>query len=206
MKIKVLIDNGHGSNTLGKRSPDGRVQEWKWNREVAKKVFAKLKAKGIDAELIVPEDNDVAVATRVRKINAICKEKGAGNVLLVSIHINADGIGDKWTTACGASTFVSKNASEKSKKVAKIFTDLYIDRGLIGNRSVPACKYWTWFWRKDDIYILKASSCPAVLTENLFMTNQKEVNILDSEAGKEKIADLHVDAIVKAIKEVYDGE
>ena len=26
--MKVLIDNGHGENTPGKRSPDGRLREW----------------------------------------------------------------------------------------------------------------------------------------------------------------------------------
>ena len=28
MAMKVLIDNGHGIETLGKRSPDGRLREY----------------------------------------------------------------------------------------------------------------------------------------------------------------------------------
>ena len=31
----ILIDNGHGIETPGKRSPDGRFKEYLWNREVA---------------------------------------------------------------------------------------------------------------------------------------------------------------------------
>ena len=34
--MKILIDNGHGSNTSGKRSPDGKLREYAWAREIAK--------------------------------------------------------------------------------------------------------------------------------------------------------------------------
>lgn len=32
--MKVLIDNGHGENTPGKRSPDGRLREWAYSRKL----------------------------------------------------------------------------------------------------------------------------------------------------------------------------
>lgn len=37
--MKVLIDNGHGENTPGKRSPDGRLREWAYTREKTKAVM-----------------------------------------------------------------------------------------------------------------------------------------------------------------------
>ena len=53
--MKVLLDNGHGENTPGKRSPkwsDGsQLFEWEYAREIAKGVYNQLRAKGIDAEL-----------------------------------------------------------------------------------------------------------------------------------------------------------
>ena len=33
--MKVLIDNGHGAETPGKRSPDGRLREYAYTREIA---------------------------------------------------------------------------------------------------------------------------------------------------------------------------
>ena len=57
--MKVLIDNGHGENTPGKRSPDGRLREWAYSREIADLVVAGLRKLGIDAERIVKEDTDV---------------------------------------------------------------------------------------------------------------------------------------------------
>lgn len=41
--IKVLLDNGHGENTPGKRSPkraDGsQLLEWQYAREIASEVY-----------------------------------------------------------------------------------------------------------------------------------------------------------------------
>ena len=57
--MKILIDNGHGQSTPGKRSPDGRFLEFKFNREIAQRIVADLRDRGYDAELLVEEDDDV---------------------------------------------------------------------------------------------------------------------------------------------------
>ena len=59
--IKVLVDNGHGVETPGKRSPDGRLREYKYAREIAASVVDRLKELGYDAGLIVEEDRDVSL-------------------------------------------------------------------------------------------------------------------------------------------------
>lgn len=41
--IKVLGDNGYGVETPGKRSPDGRLREYKYAREIAASVVDRLK-------------------------------------------------------------------------------------------------------------------------------------------------------------------
>lgn len=46
----VLIDNGHGSDTPGKCSPDKSLREYKWAREIAARIENVLKTKGIDAD------------------------------------------------------------------------------------------------------------------------------------------------------------
>lgn len=197
--MKILVDNGHGIDTLGKQSPDGRLREYEWARDIARRLEAELKLKGYDVQRIVPEDNDISITTRCNRVNAICKQVGAKNAVLVSIHNNAAGNGS-WGTAKGFSVFVSKNASSNSKKLASIFTDEGIARNMMGNRSIPAEKYWTWSWTKSDIGILKGTACPAVLTENGFMDNKEECDYLLSEQGKQAFVDLHVAAIEKYIK------
>ena len=51
--MKILIDNGHGIQTKGKRSPDGKLLEYAYTREIARQVVTELKNKGYDAELLV---------------------------------------------------------------------------------------------------------------------------------------------------------
>ena len=197
--MKILIDNGHGSNTAGKCSPDKRLREYAWARDCAKRLVAALKKKGYDAELITPEAWDVKLQTRVSRVNNICKAVGARNCLLVSIHNNAGGGDGKWHDACGWSVFVSKNASENSKKLARMLTVEAMKRELMGNRSVPVQKYWTWSWTKNDIYLLKHTLCPAVLSENLFQDHKGDVDFLLSEDGMREVVDLHADGITKYI-------
>ena len=198
--MKILIDNGHGANTPGKCSPDGRLREYAWSRECAKRLVAALKKKGYDAELITPEASDVKLQTRVSRVNNICKAVGARNCLLVSIHNNASGSDGKWKDACGWSVFVSKIACENSKKLARMLTAEAMKRELMGNRSVPIQKYWTWSWTDKDIYILKKTACPAVLTENMFQDHKGDVDYLLSEEGMTELVDLHVDGITKYVE------
>ena len=197
--MKILIDAGHGINTPGKKSPDGRLKEYEWARDIAQRLEANLKSNGYDVQRVVPEVEDISISTRCNRVNAICKQVGPKNVILVSIHNNASGNGS-WGTAKGFSVFVSKNASSNSKKLAEIFTDESISRKMTGNRSIPSCKYWTWSWTKSDIGILKNTSCPAELTENGFMDCKEECDYLLSEKGKQDFVDLHVAAIEKYIK------
>ena len=62
-RMKILIDNGHGSNTSGKCSPDGRLKEYAYTREIAIRLEAELRKKGIDAERIVKEEIDVPLSS-----------------------------------------------------------------------------------------------------------------------------------------------
>ena len=81
--MKIFIDNGHGLMTAGKRSPDGQFREPFYNREIARRVVSNLRDRGLDAELLVPEDDDISLAERVRRINAACFLLGKQNVILV---------------------------------------------------------------------------------------------------------------------------
>lgn len=194
--MKILIDNGHAKTTAGKRSPDRTFFEWKFNREIAIPLVKRLRELGYDAERIVTEDDyDVTLTERCRRVNAWCKKLGSKNVVFVSVHSNAAGSGGVWRTARGFSVFVAKNASENSKRLAKIFCDLAIEKGLKGNRSVPKSHYW-----EANFAVIKNTLCPAVLTENLFYDNKEDLAILKSEEGKKMIVDLHVEAILAYLK------
>lgn len=192
--MKILIDNGHGSNTPGKCSPDKKLLEYKWAREIAQRLTDRLKAEGFDAERIVTEENDISLSERCRRVNNICKKIGTKNCVLVSIHINAAGGDGKWHNATGWCGYVAPNASTNSKKLAQILWEEANVRNLRGNRSVPATKFWT-----GNFAIIRDTACPAVLTENLFQDNEQEAKWLLTETGKQTIVDLHVAGLKKYI-------
>ena len=53
--------------------------------------LADLTERGYDAELLVPEDDDIPLVERCSRANAIVSREGTDNVILVSIHTNAFG-------------------------------------------------------------------------------------------------------------------
>lgn len=187
----VIIDNGHGRETPGKRSPDGRLLEWRWTRDVAIQLKAELEKRGIKATLLVPEDTDVPLATRVARANAI--DRLCSDSILVSIHVNASP-GKGWSEASGFSAWICDNASKRSERLASLLQSLAKEMGLGGNRWVPPEGFF-----RSNFYIVKRTSMPAVLTENLFQTNQKEVDYLLSDEGKKRLVALHVKAIERYI-------
>lgn len=191
----ILIDNGHGFDTAGKRSPDGRLLEYAWARVVARKLKEVLEKDGHTVILVTPEDNDIKLSERTRRVNAYCTKYGTANCVLVSIHINAAGSDGQWHNASGWTAWVAPNASAKSKDFAKILHAEAVTNGLKGNRSVPTEGYWV-----GNFAIVRDTKCPAVLTENLFMDNKDEVDYLLSEKGINTIVKIHKDALEKYIR------
>lgn len=183
--MRILLDAGHGIDTPGKRSPDGVFREYLWNRDIAERVHALLDADGYDVDLVVTETNDIALKTRVRRINEVCSLHGAGNVLLISIHANAAGDGTKWMTAQGWSCYTTKGVTE-SDKVAdalyKAFESEFSDRKI---RRDFFDKDADW---EEDFYLIKKASCPAVLLENFFYDNKEECAWMLKEESKARIA------------------
>lgn len=191
----VVIDNGHGAETAGKRSPDERLREYKYCREIAEAVAKRLQARGYNAQRLVTEDKDVSLSERCRRVNSVCRQFGKRNVILISIHCNASGSDGKWHNATGWEAWTSVGRT----KADKIAAFLYDAAGAAGLRL-----------RKDEtdgdpdkeghLYILKHSECPAVLTENLFQDTKTDVDFLLSDKGREAIISLHVKGITNYIK------
>ena len=182
--MRVLIDPGHGIDTPGKRSPDGKFREYLWNRQVADLLGARLVAMGIDASPVVTETNDIPLSTRVQRVNRICSKVGASNVILVSIHANAAGNGG-WMNAKGWSCYTSKGNTE-SDRIAECLYDAFEkefpDRKIRKDLS-DGDRDW-----EENFYVLAKSRCPAVLLENFFYDNPEECMFLLKEETKERIA------------------
>jgi N-acetylmuramoyl-L-alanine amidase len=53
------------------------------------RIVSALQARGLDASLLVPEETDIPLPERCRRVNEWCRQLGKDNVLLISIHCNA---------------------------------------------------------------------------------------------------------------------
>lgn len=189
----VILDNGHGVNTLGKSSPDGSLKEYKYTREIVAKIHEQLTKEGIDSYILVPEENDVSLKERVTRANKLYLENNK-SAILVSVHCNAAGADGNWHNARGWSVFVAQNASNNSKKLADCIANKASEAGLKMRYSTPNQSYWV-----QSLAICRDTKCPAVLTENLFQDNKEDVEFLLSESGKEIISRIHVEGIKKYI-------
>ncbi len=190
--MKILIDNGHGRETPGKRSPDGRLLEYAYTRDIARRIVSALTAQGYDAELLVPEQEDIPLPERCCRVNDWCRLLGKDNVILISIHINAAGHGDRWMNARGWCAYTTRG----NTRADRLATCLY-DAAA---RHLPGMRLRTDYTDDDpdlekNFYILLHTAAPAVLSESLFMDNQADCDFLMTPEGQQSLVDLHVDGI-----------
>ena len=190
--MKILINNGHGQSTPSKRSPDGRFLEFQFNRTIAKQIVDDLRDRGYDAELLVPEDDDVPLKDRCKRVNDIVAREGKQNVILISIHANAFGNGKEWTSPSGWSVYTSKGqtkADDLAEQLAKAAIKNLPQMKMRAEKSDGDLDY------EENFYILRHTLCPAVLVENFFYDNPDDLRFLESEEGQARI----VEALMKGV-------
>ncbi|MBQ3249926.1 MAG: N-acetylmuramoyl-L-alanine amidase [Bacteroidales bacterium] len=188
--MHIILDNGHGLNTPGKRSPDGTLIEAIYTRQLVKDLALELEKHGHTVHILVPEPEDIPLNVRVKRINAICRAVGVKNTILISIHLNAAGDGSKWMRATGWSCYTCKGQTESDRladclyKAAEQNLKNQVIRSDYARDGDPD-------W-EEDFYILRHSLCPAVLVEQFFMDNKKDFAYLISDEGKRNLIDVIV--------------
>lgn len=184
-----LLDNGHGVNTPGKRSPkwkDGsQLFEFEFNRDIVKRIAKGLDSLVIPYKILVPEEIDISLGERVRRTNAI------KDSILISVHANAGG-------GTGFEIFTSPGKTQ-SDSIATVFCQEC-------EKAFPEFKMR--FDKSDgdpdkeaDFYVLTKSKGPAILTENLFMDTESDCKFLMSEQGRQRIAEYHIRAIKRIVSD-----
>lgn len=187
----VLIDNGHGLETPGKRSLDGTFREAVWAREFAVLLQEKLIVEGITTLRITPEDCDTPLNKRIMRVNHVCELNPGRKILLLSIHCNAASVGyGNWAAARGFNSFVSFNSSVQSRRFASVLQSNMWHAGYKGNRSFNERGFCV-----QNLAICRDTKCPAVLAECLFMTNDADLEILRNAEHVNKIAEIFVKSI-----------
>lgn len=190
-----LLDNGHGEDTPGKRSPvwkDGiQLLEYKFNRKIVLLLSQFLCSSHFNYKILVPEDNDITLGERTRRANVFAKANPNKKCVLISIHGNAFG-NEK---ASGIEVFTTPGQT-KSDEYANVFYK-YLQK--LGWKMRPDLSDGDTD-KEERFYILQATSMPALLTESGFYTNEMECKKMMDINWQIRIAAAHFNAI----KEIED--
>ncbi|MCH4827162.1 N-acetylmuramoyl-L-alanine amidase family protein [Planococcus halocryophilus] len=168
--MKILIDAGHGPNTPGKRSPDGKLREFYFNSAVAEEVKKQL---SLDGHLVIfshQNDFDVPLHERTQLANRLKVD------LFVSIHANA--AGHTFSSANGVETFIYHKPQEATQRLAAMVQQSLV---LITGRKDRGVK-------QADFAVLRDTHMPAILVECGFMTHKQEVELLKSPLYRKRCA------------------
>jgi N-acetylmuramoyl-L-alanine amidase len=176
---KVCLDYGHGANTAGKRSPDGTLLEYEFNRDVGRRIKAILERHNVEVIETVEDDTDLALVSRCGVANFYECD------YFVSIHANAHK--EEWTTASGWEIYViakGGQAEELAKRIHKYSKELGLkDRGI----------------KVANFQVLRDTEMPAVLIEHGFYTNKEECEKLKSDSFRQKCAECDSKGILEQL-------
>lgn len=197
--MKIILDNGHGIDTPGKRSPKWQngeqLFEWEFNRALVSEIDIGLRTEGYDSVILVPEQGDPSIHKRADRANEIHKVE---KTIFVSVHGNAAPNMDDQPH--GIETFYYSKAGKQFADImqAELISKMdWKDRGT--RKAYQRIKK---DGKKITIYkiaILKFTNMVAILTENGFYTNFDQCMSMLDEGVRSDIAQAHIKGIIKYI-------
>lgn len=208
-KVVICLDNGHGEETPGKRSPwsackvppELPFREYAYCREIVSRLAKVLNEDGYQVEVIVPETYDVKLGERGRRINEIvaaAKKKGF-HAISVSIHNNAAGKGNEWKAAYGWSVWTTPGQNNSDILGQCLYDEAVEVLTPLGQKTRKDMKDGDADY-EANFAMCRMPNCPAVLTENMFQDCIKEVEFLLTEEGKNAIVEIHRRGIEKFVE------
>lgn len=176
---RVYLDAGHGIDTAGKRSPDGSLLEYEFNRDVSNRIEDILIRHDVEV-MSCYSDTDTPLTQRCQMANMFNAN------YFVSIHANADK--EYWTNANGWEIYVVSKGGKAEELANKIHKHSIEDLGL-KDRGVKTANFT----------VLTDTNMPAVLIEHGFYTNKEECEKLKSDSFRQKCAEADAKGILEQL-------
>ena len=189
----LVIDAGHGWNTPGKRSFNDELRENEFNSAVQDKIGIILDLAGVEYILNANGWADVSPDNRVAEINEYVNGQKAKRKKCIGVSVHADAFHDE--DAHGFTVFYYKRGetvSAQGKLLAKDVNDAMNDRnqqsGMVTkNRGIKGANF----------YILRRTTCPFVLVEAGFMTNDDDLRDLLDDGYRNDVALAIIEGLCK---------
>ena len=175
---KVFVDAGHGGSDPGALGFGYRESDI--NLQIAKKVEAKLKDKGIDVKMTRTTDTYYSLSERAKMANDYAADA------FISIHQNSADV----ESGNGVETYYNRNR-EEDKPLSNDIQKNIIKQTSAKDRGV----------KNAGFVVLKETNMTAALAECGFISNKEEANKISNSNYQDKIATGIADGIEKYLKE-----
>lgn len=198
MVYLLFLDDGHGADTPGKRTPyieslGRQIHENEFNKPVVNFIEEFITPYGVHVFKVAPTDYDTSLQSRTDKANQIHREYedryGSGNVktLYVSIHFNAMSYEFDYSSASGVSVHIYPGYRDTATGRAARLIGARLRQGTTQNyRGI----------KENNFHVLRETNFSAVLTENGFMDDRYEASLMLDEGFQREVAKEHTMGIL----------
>ncbi|MFD2924157.1 N-acetylmuramoyl-L-alanine amidase [Halobacillus naozhouensis] len=185
MAYLIALDDGHGMETPGKRTPYisslGRfVHENEFNRAVVKHLDEELRRSGFETLLVAPGDEDNSLIFRTNRAN------DAGADAYISVHYNAFDGSFSGADPEGNEIYVYPGHTNRAAGELAACIGKYLRQGTSQN------------WRginEANFHVLRETAMIAILSENGFMDNEREALLMVDPDFQREVAIEHAKGI-----------
>ena len=170
----IVIDAGHGGHDFGATKDD--LNEKNLIAEITKKIKKEYSDSDIEIHFTRTDDEFIDLNNRTNFINKIKPD------LVISLHVN----NNKNIESRGFEIYVSdKNESFEKSKIFAEKLAVKLSKTQLKNRGLKIAPF----------YILKNSTCPSLVVELGFISNENDRKFISSEKGQSEIAKSILDFI-----------
>lgn len=202
----VAIDPGHGGVDRGSEGPGFGEYEMTWNTANALADLLEADGRFTPYLTITEEESQNPNVARIKPSERAQRAAAQGAQLLLSIHGNSDSAASTSGYECYPIPPGSANHDE-SLRFAQYLTQGF---GALGQRLRGADGVRYIYYGDDNeklLYddesvhddptfgVLEYAQCPAVLSEQCFITNSADVDLLADEDGCQRAAQIYYEAI-----------
>ncbi|WP_078551202.1 N-acetylmuramoyl-L-alanine amidase [Bacillus alkalicellulosilyticus] len=172
---RIFIDPGHGGSDSG--AVGNGLQEKHLTLDISSRIRDMLLNEYENVEVSMSRTNDVSVSLSERASQANQWQAD----YFISIHVNAGG-------GTGFESYIHTSQASRTVQLQRLMHSAIINETNVRDRGRKTANF----------AVLRETSMPAILTENLFIDNPNDADLLSSSSFLNKIARGHVNGIVQA--------
>lgn len=177
----IILSGGHYPQAPGAQSSFYNLKEHYICREMVNQIKQMCDAENFDIYVLTPG----SLSSKVKEANGLLNAD-----LVIECHLNADAELEDTDPKRGSGYSVYLYPNEHD--LADVYARLYLEEC---RKYLPFDVFGKGLFFNEDLYLLKKTLCPAVITESLFIDNISDGWYLTFPRGIEILAKVHFEAL-----------